>query len=153
MAISFSRGSSRSGIKPRYPALHMDSLPFESQRKPWGEIQGDLKTSGLGLAFLRYCLRRCQVSWVHLAHILHGATGWVRSDSRKWHRSWGIGMSRAACLGVSGIPDAPRAQHSSRSMKNRPGIKTKRPQCSQPSTLNQGRRCVVNTLTFKRSSI
>lgn len=98
-------------------------------------------------------MRRCQVSWVRLAQILHGATGWVRSDSRKWHRLWGIGMSRAACLGVSGIPDAPRAQHSSRSMKNRPGVKTKRPQCSQPSTLSQGRRCVVNTLTFKRSSI
>lgn len=36
-------------------------------------------------------------------------------------------MSLAACLGVLGIPDAPRAQNSSRSMKNRPGVKSKRP--------------------------
>ena len=42
IAISFSRGSSYPGIKPRFPALQVDSLPAEPQGKPletnWGII-------------------------------------------------------------------------------------------------------------------
>ena len=34
IAISFSRGSSNPGIKPRSPALQVDSLPAEPQGKP-----------------------------------------------------------------------------------------------------------------------
>ena len=34
VAFSFSRGSSYPGIKPRFPALQVDSLPAEPQGKP-----------------------------------------------------------------------------------------------------------------------
>ena len=35
VAVPFSRGSSNPGIKPRSPTLQADSLPVESQGKPF----------------------------------------------------------------------------------------------------------------------
>ena len=38
VVVRFSRGSSNPGIKPRSPALQVDSLPSESPRKPTNNI-------------------------------------------------------------------------------------------------------------------
>ena len=62
VAISFSRGSSHSGIQPRSPTLQADSLPSEPSGKPSLLLKGLLKVH-------TYKVTQCIMLIVSICHV------------------------------------------------------------------------------------